>query len=450
MKPLILSSASRWLAFSLVSALPSLGSAADLVLQKAPPLTVKEAPAYPENLARYHFGADVKAAPHSVPLAKLQLSSNGEDQNTSETALLCDDPTTGYRLPAGASSLLISLSRIENVESVAFLNEGAEGDFAISVSNADVPVNSPEWRSVGHGSMSLRAIAANIGPGEAKYVKVNFNLSHPGRIAAFGVYATPALSDFTMPRPRKVSFEENSPSFALINFNFSDLHSRARGLYASSGDLEQISNMIDNRATTSYRFAAGDAAPTAVIDLGRERDLSRICALYAAQPGMIEFYVLRTLPDDKASEESQVQQISDRGQTGDLPASLRVSEKTLAGLKPVGSVVSGGEGRAAVDFPQVTGRYIMLKWHPASAQNQAFSVAQVAAFGRPKNNGTAQAGEGEAMNDGKDRLDKNVVDAKESPKEGPNEAQAPSEGPPPALPPVPPFTFIPEVPPTSP
>src|SRR5690349_12137011 len=112
----------------------ALATAADVVLQKAPPLNVHTAPAYPENLARFHFGADVKAAPHSVPLAMLQLSSNSSDQNTSEAALLCDDPTTGYALPAGASSLMVSLSSIENVEHLAFLNEGAEGNFAVAVS----------------------------------------------------------------------------------------------------------------------------------------------------------------------------------------------------------------------------------------------------------------------------------------------------------------------------
>ena len=75
---------SKWLASVLVSALmPSLGTAADVVLQKAPPLSIRSAPAYPENLAKFHFGADVKAAPHSVPLTMLQLSSNSSDQNTS-------------------------------------------------------------------------------------------------------------------------------------------------------------------------------------------------------------------------------------------------------------------------------------------------------------------------------------------------------------------------------
>jgi hypothetical protein len=451
MKRLAVSSRSKALVCALLLG-PTAGLAADVVLQKAPPLTVRQTPAYPENLARYHFGADVKATPESPSPAKLQLSSNGQDQNISAAALLCDDPTTGYQIPLGTSSILISLPNIENIQSVSFLNDGAQGDLTIAISNANVPDRSPEWHRIEKGAMSQGAFAAKIGPGEAKYVKLNFDITHPGRIAAFGVYATPALSDFMMPRPRKVSFEEDSASFALINFNFSDVHAKARGLYVSSGDVNQVNYMIDDQPATAYQFANDDAAPTAVIDLGRERNLSRLAAIYASQPGSVDFYVLRSLPTGTSEEVSSrdVQQIANVGKGADLPASLKFSEEMFAGLKPVGSVISTGEGRASVDFPEVVGRYVMLKWHPAAAHGEAFSIAQVAAFGPTKRSGgSAEEAEGNQQLDGKEAIDgKSILDNKDIPAEGP--AEAPAEGPPPALPPVPSFTFIPEVPPTSP
>jgi hypothetical protein len=382
----------------------------------------------------------------------LQLSSKDEDQNTAEAALLCDDPTIGYQLGTGKSSILVSLSNIENVESLAFLNEGATGDFAIALSNADVPENSPEWRTVAKGTILKGAISAKIGPGEAKYVKVSFQVTQAGRIAAFGVYATPALSDFTMPRPRKVSFETDSSSFALINFNFSDLHARARGLYVSSGDLTEANHMIDDQPATVYTFAPGDAAPTAIIDLGRERNLSRLSAIYASQAGSVDFFVMRALPlgapNDRAavSDGSSLQQITNITQPANLPPLLKISERSFAGLRPVGSVVSTGEGRASVDFPETVGRYVMLKWHPASLRGEAFSIAQVAAFGPQQRE--ANEAESADRNDGKEDFGgKEILDNKDIPAEGPEEA--PAEGPPPALPPVPPFTFIPQVPPTS-
>ena len=365
-------------------AAPSLAVASDVVLQKAPPLTVEQAPAYPENVARYHFGADVKALPQSNGAAKLELSSNGEDANTSEAALLCDDPTTGYQLPAGKSTILVSLANIENIQSISLLNEGAKGSLTIAVSNADVPSTSPEWRQVDARPINHGAIMAKIGATEAKYVRLTFDIQESGRIAAFGVFASPAVSDFTMPRPRKVSFANDSTSFALINYNFTDLHVRARAIYASSGDLKQANKMLDDQPGTSYAFATGDSEPTAVIDLGRERTVSRISALYAAQPGSVDFYVLNKLPLGQNVEATQsgIQKISNVPQTADLPGVIKVNDQSLAGLKPVGSVVSTGKGRAALDFPATNGRYIMLKWHPATAAGEAFSVAQVAAFGR--------------------------------------------------------------------
>ena len=122
----------------------------------------------------------------------------------------------------------------------------------------------------------------------------------------------------------------------------------------------------------------------------------------------------------------------------------------------MGSVISTGEGRASVDFPQVVGRYVMLKWHPAAATEKRFSIAQVAAFGPAKRiGGSAEEAEGDRRidgkktiaarnDDGKEAIDgKRILDNKDIPAEGP--AEAPAEGPPPALPLVPPFTFIPEV-----
>lgn len=447
--------------FSALLAAPAGAFASDVVLQKAPPLTVEQAPAFPENLARFHFGAEVTTTPQSHPSAQLELSSNGDDRNVSAAALLCDDPTIGYELPAGKSTVLVSLANIENIASVSFLNDGAKGSLTIATSNADVPANSPQWHQVNQSSLGNGAVTASIGPSEAKYVRLTFDVNEPGRIAAFGVYAVPAISDFTMPRPRKVTFENPSASFALVNDNLTDLHLRARGLYVSSGDLKQVNKMIDGQPGTSFQFAAGDNAPTAIIDLGRERSLSRISALYAAQPGSVDFYVVNNLPaaPNDAANQSAVQPISNVPHRADLPASLKLSDQSFANLKPVGSAVSTGKGRAAIDFPATNGRYIILKWHPATLEGEAFSVAQIAAFGRhPKptqSPGTSQMSSEGAPSasdandvDAKDFADgKTILDNKEIPAEGPNEeAQPPAEGPAPPLPNVPPFTFIPQVP----
>jgi len=445
-------------------------SAADVVLQKVPPLTVEQAPSYPENLARYGLGAQIAITPQNKSSAKLQLSSMSADNNLAEAALLCNDPTIGYGLGSGTTTMLVSLANIENVESLSFLNQGVRGSVSVATSNAQLSVDSPQWHSAFQQDLTPGAVKAKIGPSEAKYVKLTFNVSQPGRIAVFGVYSTPAVSDFTMPRPRKVSFDNKSESFALITSNLTDVHAKARTLYVSSGnELKDANNMIDDQPATSYNFAGNDANPIAIIDLGKVCTLQRLSASYSPRKGNVDFYVLKTLPIAAPSEAEQLnaaalQKGAPAGQTPaataatEYPQSAKITDAAFDALKPIGSVANNeGEGRASIDFPPTEGRYIMVRWKSAAASQAQLSVAEIAAFGGPKNASQIVASNEPRISryaDGKTLLGgdgKTILDNKDIPAEGLGAPAAPpAEGPPPGLPPHPPFTFIPEVLPTSP
>jgi hypothetical protein len=409
-------------------------SASELVLHQVPPLTVEQAPAYPENVARSYYGAQVEAAPQSNSKT-LRLNSKSEDANTAEAALLCGDPTVGYALSPGTTTLLVSLSKIENVDSVSCLNRGAKGNMTVAISNSKLPVDSPQWRQVSHQDLNVEAIKTKIGPTEAKYVKLTFDVTHPGRVSSLGIYSSPTVASFTMPRPRQQLVRGRADSFALVSYNLTDVHTRARALYVSSGDdTRQANNMIDDQPATAYSFATNDASPTAVIDLGKTTTLRRISAIYSAQEGSVDFFVLQKLPATQSTK------------------TMRLDDRALNGMKPVGTVANGS-GRAAIDFPETTGRYIVMKWTPITQPGASFSVAEVAAFGGNKEDGllaanTVSANGEQIESDGKTVQEgKDFGDAKDIPAEG---AEAPAEGPPPALPPPPPFTFVPELVPTSP
>ena len=148
-------------------ALAPVAFAADVTLQKVPALSVEQAASYPENLARYHFGAQVEAAPQSRPIARLELSSNSEDRNVAEAALLCDDPTVGYSLPAGKTTVLVSLPKIENVDRISFLNSGARGNVTVAASSAKLPADSPQWHQLSQQPLN-EAVQASVGPVDAK------------------------------------------------------------------------------------------------------------------------------------------------------------------------------------------------------------------------------------------------------------------------------------------
>jgi hypothetical protein len=239
-----------------------------------------------------------------------------------------------------------------------------------------------------------------------------------------------------MDRATTVSKSNLSPqaSFALINYN---VRTRARALYVSSGaDLKSANNMIDDQAATSFGFSPADNSPVTIIDLGKVSTVRRLSAVYSPRAASIDFYVLQTLPGDNSS------------------GSLKLDETTLAKLKAVGTAIDDGtQGRASVDFPAASGRYVMLHWSPAAHSDTSFTVAEVSAYSPSRGNLLASNRDfsnGQTNVDSKDVADsKDVSDSKDVPEEGPQQPQPPAEGPPPSLPNSPPFTFIPQLVPVS-
>jgi hypothetical protein len=225
-------------------------------------------------------------------------------------------------------------------------------------------------------------------------------------------------------------------SFALMNYS---VRTQARALYVSSGsDLKLANNMIDDKAATSFGFSPADNSPVTVIDLGRVATVRRLSAIYSPRATSIDFYVLQSLP----------------GVDGDnRPTSLKLDEKTFAKLKAVGSAIDDGtQGRASIDFPATSGRYVMLRWTPAAHSDTPFTVAEVSAFSPSRGNLLASNRDfssAQTTVDSKDVADsKDVSDNKDIPEVVP--PAPPAEGPPPSLPNPPPFTFIPQLVPTSP
>jgi len=402
-------------------------SGADLVLQKVPPLTVAQAPNYPQNLARIDLGA--------------QIESDVPSDASSSVPFLSGDPASVYALKTGTTRLLISLVKIENIDSIAFLNSEAKGTVTIALASAKLSPESPQWHEARQEELSSGLISARIGPAEAKYVRLTFNVSSPGRIGNLGVYSAGAVSDFTMPRTRKIAAGTSAEAIAKANYNLADLHAKARTIFVSSGDdLTLAHNMIDGQPGTSYTFAANDAAPAAIIDLGRSVPVNRISTFSTPGSAVVRFYVLDTLPANSI---------------GDPASALRIDPQTLAAFKIVRTGSDDGSGRVAVNFEETTGRYVMLAWTP-SRQNTNFSVTEVAIFG-PSGNARLLAANTSGNNVSATSDDKRVRDfkdtkdfSKEIPGEGPAKEQAPGEGPAPELPRPPPFVFIPRVVPTSP
>ena len=232
-------------------------------------------------------------------------------------------------------------------------------------------------------------------------------------------------------------------TFALINYSVLNSRNKARAVYVSSGDdISMASSMIDSKAATSFGFSADDPSPTAVIDLGRICTVRRLSVTYSAHPGSMDFYVMRSLPTN--GDEN--------------PESVSLDGNAVAKIGQAGSLIDDGtKGHALLNIPAKTGRYVMMKWTPASRADGTFSVAEVSAADGSGNNllasnvnfSSAPTADRTAARhstagrtgdvDSKDVADsKDVLESKDIPAEGPS-------SPPPALPDTPTFGFIPQV-----
>ena len=137
-------------------------------------LFAQHSPVYARNVARLDLGARV-------------------DDKIAEAALISNHPTFGYSLNDGKTELVLSLSKIENIDVVSFVNNGATGKVTISTSNSKLAVASSQWHQIAKQDMTSKVTKIKLGPTEAKYVKFSFEVAKSGRISELAVYPTASL-----------------------------------------------------------------------------------------------------------------------------------------------------------------------------------------------------------------------------------------------------------------
>ena len=149
-------------------------AACGILLATGLQLFAQQSPVYARNIARFDLGARV-------------------DDKIAEAALISNHPTLGYSLSDGRSELVLSLSKIENIDVVAFVNNGATGTVTISTSNSKLAVASSQWHQVAKQNLTAKTTKIKVGPSEAKYVKFSFDVAKSGRISDLAVYPTASL-----------------------------------------------------------------------------------------------------------------------------------------------------------------------------------------------------------------------------------------------------------------
>ena len=137
-------------------------------------LLAQQSPVYARNVARFDLGARV-------------------DDKIAEAALISNHPTVGYSLSDGRTELVLSLSKIENIDTISFINNGAAGAVTISTSNSKLAVGSSQWHQIAKQDLTAKITKVKVGPTEAKYVKFSFDVAKSGRISDLAVYPTASL-----------------------------------------------------------------------------------------------------------------------------------------------------------------------------------------------------------------------------------------------------------------
>jgi hypothetical protein len=116
------------------------------------------------------------------------------DDKIAEVALISGRPGVGYALLDGQTELVLSLSKIENIDIVSFLNNGTKGTVTVATSNSKLATGSLQWHQIAKQDLTANVTKIKLGPTEAKYVKFTFNVAKSGRIAELAVYSTAKLT----------------------------------------------------------------------------------------------------------------------------------------------------------------------------------------------------------------------------------------------------------------
>ena len=320
---------------------------------------------YSKNLARHHMGASLSLTGQASNGAVL-LSLDDVDQNRSADSLLVEDPTIGFPLQAGESSVVIQLPEIEILQSLAFANEGGAGRVSVSTAITRNAVEEGRWQDASFAAFDeeKRSVSVELSGIDAKYVRITWNTSAPGRIHNFGIFGEPRADEFEI---KKVGGEhvafDNQDLVASVDYNLLSVYSGSRIAYVSSGTGDATA-LVDGDSSTSYSFNSSDEFPTVVVELGSDVPVSRATALYDQKAAKLAVYALGNLPEST-----------------DWVGRTSFEEDVLEDFTPVGLAADNDAiGRLAVDFAAATSRFVVFQFAPASPEGEDFSVVDLAAF----------------------------------------------------------------------
>ena len=287
--------------------------------------------------------------------------------------LIGDDASRDFDLPAGSTSFVLTLSKVEVLNYFSFSDNGAEGKMTVSVSDTKLADNAPGWRKVG-GEETFdghRAVDCNFGSAEGRYVKIDFETRTAGKIAGFGLFGatvanTAPLNYVSTPTRSEVAAQgQDRNSF----YNYASASMGAKVVAVSHADsLVSAQYMLDGTEATAFTFDPADPNPTVVVDLGTRRVVNRVACAFEAPAGQLDFYLVDNAYSKDDAQPLNLSYVTPPGvQPVANAETLNYSADTILGNhKPVGSVATTGENgvnHASVNLSGQQGRFLIAAFH---------------------------------------------------------------------------------------
>lgn len=213
----------------------------------------------------------VNLANKTIPGTNLRSSQGIENA----AALVSDGTVEAARLGVGKSSATIQIAGIHLVDHVTFANDGIEGKLMVATS-ADASKWVPTGQAV-FGSKD-RVVEARFAPAQARYVKLDFELSSGGTLRCLWVAG--ATTD---------------KSYKGEPLNLASGIGGSRAIYAfpeptNTGEKDTHLNVFKfPRSKDRFRIV--------VYDLGSMRTIKQFSAAYSSRPTRMEVFAFEQLPE---------------------------------------------------------------------------------------------------------------------------------------------------------
>ena len=333
------------------------------------------------SMAAWQRLPSVSKRPVEMALAVMNgtkiASSSGIGQVQS---LISDNPIDSSTLSAGNAEAVIDAGRQTLFEVATFTNDDTEGKISISAS-----ADNSNWIAVGQAVYGTadRSVSVNFAGIQAKFVKVQWELSKGGTIRNLKLFGGETDNDFAM--------SQNASGSGGETLNMATGMGGARIIYAHpnpSGSTEKGVNY------NSFEFPESDEKyRTVIYDLGTVRVMNQFGSVHSPRPVRFEVYAFNDLPE-KADW---------RGLKSFDPTAFET-------MTPVAKAEDArGVGYIRVRPDQaVKARYVALRWEP-DYNPPGFSVGGTliagAGFGKADfkpGSGAGGGGDGSGTDNGTD------------------------------------------------